>query len=130
MEVWKDILEYKGLYQVSDLGKVRNRHGKLLKFRVTKKVPYARVGLSIGNTQTKYSVHRLVLSTFSPHLRADEMTVDHINGNKLDNSLSNLRWMTNSNNSAIKRSISFISDSEILVYEPETQRTRIFREIV
>lgn len=43
-------------------------------------------------------LHRMVLMTFSPHVLADELVVDHINGDKSDNRLCNLRWLTQSDN--------------------------------
>ena len=42
----------------------------------------------------RFSVHRLILSTFNPIKNMQNLTVDHIDGNHQNNSLSNLRWMT------------------------------------
>lgn len=133
MEKWKDIIGYEGLYRVSNLGRVKNRHNRLIKFKPIKsqKWPYLRVGLSKNNKQILYTVHRLVLMTFQPHDDQDFMSVDHINGDRLDNSLVNLRWLSLSENAILgqgwKRSCRFLSETEIEVFNPKTNETALYR---
>ena len=105
-EIWKDITGYEGLYQVSNIGRVkslpreigrylRNRY-KILNYNIRNN-RYAFVGL-YNNKKVKYfSVHRLVALTFIPNpLKKSE--VNHKNGIKLDNRVKNLEWVTSSEN--------------------------------
>lgn len=100
MEEWKDIPDYQGLYQVSDLGNIRSlRFGKIkllkLKNKLDKKIPRQDIGLTdINGEQKTKSVHRLVLITFNPIPNMNDMEVDHIDENRLNNKLSNLQWVT------------------------------------
>lgn len=109
-EVWKDIRGYKGYYQISNLGKVRSllrtfvcKDGKpqtkpmvILKHCVHKD-GYHFVELTKNNKRKHVLVHRLVAETFilNPDNKSE---VNHISGNKDDNSISNLEWVNRSEN--------------------------------
>ena len=99
MEIWKDIKDYEGLYQVSNIGRVKSlyngRHNlyreKILK--PGKKNSYYFVVLSKNNTRTQFLVHRLVAEAFIPN--TDNLPqVNHKDENKLNNSVDNLEWCT------------------------------------
>ena len=89
-EVWKDIAEFPG-YQVSDLGRVRNKNGLILKQRIRKDY-YASINLYLNkDTFKSFSIHRLVGIAFIPNPE-NYPTINHINRNRSDNRLINLEW--------------------------------------
>ena len=97
-EIWKDITGFEGLYQVSNLGRVKslprkNHPNETIRKIATDKKGYSRVNLiKDGKNHTK-KVHRLVAEAFIPNPE-NKPSVDHINCNKSDNRVSNLRWYT------------------------------------
>lgn len=111
MEVFKDIPNYEGLYQVSNLGnvkslerKVKNGCGsyRIIKERVIKPTlrgkGYLSVGLSNGVVKTCY-IHQLVSEAFLNHKpNGYTLVVDHIDNNKINNNLKNLRVVSNRKN--------------------------------
>jgi hypothetical protein len=101
METWKDIKCYEGLYQVSNLGRVRSLPRKLCKGTILKArdngYGYLTVGLSKNNNTVRYKVHRLVAQTFLPNIHHYD-DVNHKDGNKYNNSTTNLEWCSRSYN--------------------------------
>lgn len=101
-EIWKDIKGYEGLYQVSNLGRVKSfrgsaKFGKPKEFILKPSLinsGYHVVTLYYGNQKKhKFQVHRLVAETFidnPDHLPC----VNHKDENKLNNCVSNLEWCT------------------------------------
>jgi hypothetical protein len=98
IETWKAILGYEGLYEVSDLGRVRSlrRPGLILRPAINPR-GYAHVGLSRDTKGTTFNVHRLVSEAFLGPCPAGYET-NHINGVKADNRAANLEWATRSAN--------------------------------
>lgn len=96
MEIWKDIEEFKGQYQISSWGRVRNKDGYILKPYVNQK-GYIRISLQRGRKSIKRRVHRLVAQAFIPN-PMNLPQVNHKDGNKQNNSYTNLEWITNSDN--------------------------------
>lgn len=100
-EEWKDIPNYEGLYQVSNLGRVKSLEkidalGHRLKEKILKPQinrGYYRVNLYKNSIQKNYRVHRLVWEAFNGTI-PENMHVNHINEIKTDNRLSNLNLMT------------------------------------
>lgn len=102
-EIWKNIEGFSGNYQVSNLGNIKSllsKKPKLLKQILCKNrgsIGYYRVNLYLDKSFKHYSVHRLVLLTFSK-VDKNKSYVNHIDGNSLNNNLNNLEWCTASEN--------------------------------
>lgn len=103
-EIWKDVVGYEGLYQVSNLGIVRNSHTKRHLKPTYTRTGYAHVWLYgkdhvSGRTGKGFQVHRIVAKAFCQKPDgADE--VNHLNENKADNRACNLEWCTHKENSS------------------------------
>lgn len=96
-EIWKDIQGFDGLYQVSNLGRIKSSiRSRILEGSLNKE-GYRRITLRSSGTGRPYYVHRLVAETFLPN--PDNLPqVDHINTIRDDNRIENLRWVTPSKN--------------------------------
>lgn len=109
-EIWKDIPNYEGLYQVSNLGRIKSlkrykqNHSKLqlveekiLKQYVNKRNGYCYVMLCNNVKEKTCRVHKLVAITFLNN-NNNYNTIDHIDGNKQNNCVTNLEWVTQKEN--------------------------------
>lgn len=100
-EIWKDIKGYEGLYQISNLGNVKSlsnnflRKEKILKHGKLK--GYLLVQLSKNGKIKCYRVHRLVAEAFIPNPN-NLPQIDHINTDRSDNRVCNLRWCSHKEN--------------------------------
>lgn len=115
MENWVPICGYEGLYEISDLGRIRSlpkewisynnarrRHnGKILVPSYTKKghTGYLKVILYKNGKRNVVKIHQLVARHFLSEPASSDLVLDHINGNKEDNRVCNLRWVTRFENS-------------------------------
>lgn len=104
--IWKDVKGYEGLYQVSDQGDVKSlrkqsgtcyRKERILSKNRLTKDGYNQVRLAKDGVQKDFRVNRLIAQTFIPNPE-NKPTVNHKNGNKLDNCVENLEWMTREEN--------------------------------
>ena len=101
-EIWKPISFIPNLqdwYYVSNYGRVYSRFtGLLIKPNLITS-GYLRVSLyGENNTMIPVLVHRVVMITFNPIPNPDDFQVNHIDGNKLNNNIDNLEWVTRSEN--------------------------------
>ena len=105
-EIWKDVQGYEGIYQVSNFGRVKSlgrfvdrlasghcwQKERILKPNKTK-YGYLNVILSKKGKTKTFSVHRLVAVAFIPNPE-NKPQIDHINADKTNNTVNNLRWVT------------------------------------
>lgn len=105
-EVWKDIKGYEGFYQISNIGRVKslvgwNRHRYIQRELILKQTMsttgYLKVELKKDGKRKSIKVHRLVASAFLDNPEGKK-TVNHKDGNKTNNEVSNLEWNTHSEN--------------------------------
>tara|TARA_R110000772_G_scaffold261421_2_gene379897 strand:+ start:1536 stop:2015 length:480 start_codon:yes stop_codon:yes gene_type:complete len=99
-EIWKDIKDYEGLYQVSNLGRVKSlKFGKeRILSAATNATGYSLVALCNGKTKA-ITAHQLVAMAFLNHKPCGyKLVVDHINTIKTDNRLENLQVITHRQN--------------------------------
>lgn len=97
-EIWKDIDGCEGLYQVSNLGRVKRvTTGRVLK---GSKITGGYLGVSLykNSVMSTKKIHRLVAEAFIPNPESKSQ-VNHIDENKTNNKVSNLEWMTAKENS-------------------------------
>lgn len=110
-EVWKPVVGYEGLYEVSSEGRVKSLSrvvkaprnttrllGERLLTPTTEKEGYKVVGLRVNGKLSQKRVHRLVAEAFLNNPE-EKTQVNHINEIKSDNKLSNIEWSTSKENS-------------------------------
>lgn len=111
-EIWKDIPEYEGIYQVSNFGNIKSLGNNISKKeKILKKAisgTYYMVQLNKKGLSKNISVHQLVAIVFLNHTPCGhKLVVNHINFNRLDNRVENLEIITqreNTNKKHIKSS--------------------------
>lgn len=125
-EIWKEVEGYAGLYEVSNLGRVRgvarevrvrNRQHDTAKIRermLSMKISncgYLMCCLSKNGVDKRVVVHRLVAKAFLPHSHKKNC-VNHINGVKTDNRQDNLEWVTNKENMSHAARMGLVASGE------------------
>ena len=104
-EEWRPIQEYEGLYDVSNYGRVRSYdyykkgNTQILQTQAIKGY-YIKVGLSKNGQKRYFRVHRLVAIAFLPPPQEGQTQVEHLNCDKQDNRVENLRWTSPKGNMA------------------------------
>lgn len=113
-EVWKPIKHYEGIYEVSNLGRVKRLDCEVMQYnpQLDKKIPvkypvkylkfedargYSRVTLSKDNVQERFQVHRLVAEAFIPNPE-NKPCVNHKDFQRKNNRVTNLEWVTHLEN--------------------------------
>ena len=102
-EVWKDVPDFEGHYQISNFGRLRSiltsqgTYRERLRKTHLDRNGYENVSLWKLNKEYRQLVHRLVAKAFIPNPE-NKSTVNHIDGIKHNNDLRNLEWVTQSEN--------------------------------
>lgn len=138
-EVWKDIPNYEGLYQVSNLGRIKSIthfvenkttyggiytvRGKIINPKVDK--GYYRCSLTKNKEKKMVAVHRMVAMAFIPNPE-NKPFINHINGNTKDNRIENLEWCTQKENVAHAVRTNLIKHYKIDMYDINDNYIRSF----
>ena len=110
-EVWRAVKGYEGLYEVSNLGRVRSKDrlvkhigiflreakGKVIKENTSSTGHYSSVGLHRNGKTKHFKVHRLVAIAFIPNVHGYS-DINHKDENKQNNCVDNLEWCCKSYN--------------------------------
>ena len=136
MEIWKDIKNFEGLYQVSNLGRVKSlprtinkrKCKEIIKTATLSNKGYYRLSLCKNGTTKYYAIHRLVAEAFVPNPNNFPI-VNHKDTNRTNNNANNLEWCTykyNSNygNVRAKRLI-----SKAILYLDKEKNQNIIEEL-
>lgn len=116
-EIWKDIPGYEDYYQVSNFGRIKSFHGGVSKIKKLCYSPggYVQVGLTKNKKLSCFRIHRLVAISFLTRIEGKN-EVDHINGIKIDNRVTNLRWVNKSEN------IKFLFERSLNILEKQKSK--------
>jgi hypothetical protein len=135
-EIWKDIIDYDGHYQASNLGRIKsvkryvnrgfNNDLKTVPEKIRQqsidKDGYLTIRLHINGIRKNYFVHRLIAEAFLENTE-NKSQVNHIDGNKKNCYLTNLEWVTQSENIKHSYSIGARSPSGgAIAYKPIIQK--------
>lgn len=93
LEIWKDIKGYEGLYQVSNLGRVKSFITHKILVPCNTGQGYKKIKLSHHGKQKSFKIHRLVADAFIPN-ELNLPHVNHKNRKRDDNRVENLEWVT------------------------------------
>lgn len=127
MEIWKDIVGYEGLYQVSNIGRVRSlprnsTKGKILKPRLQH--DYYTVHLSKNGKTINKLIHRAVAESFLTN-NYNLPEVNHIDGDKLNNRLDNLEWCSTSYNAIHAFKLGLRTPNITMLGKPSPRRKKL-----
>lgn len=145
-EIWKPVVGYEGLYEVSNMGNIRsvtrtvlqpNKNGVPIAYNTLKGKPmklskdrygYLYCTLSKNGKRTQHTAHRMVAEAFLECEEPSKYCVDHINTVRTDNRVANLRFVSikenNNNPLTIKNLRAALNDKNLQSRRIETMRKR------
>ena len=128
MEEYRDIADFPD-YQVSNLGNVRSNHsGEWKQIVKCMMGPYYGISLCKNGVQLSAKIHRLVAKTFILNAE-NKPTVDHIDRNKLNNCVENLRWANGTEQNLNRfQHLGVLNERHISMYKSKFFRVDIRRK--
>lgn len=144
MEIWKDIKGYEGIYEVSDIGRVRSKEGKttytdkhgtrtwqqrIMKQKISKDKCHRIILWKDGKSKT-WLVHILVAIAFLGDRSEEEMFINHKDGNRSNNIIENLEWCTRleNNNHAFDNDL-MNTNTKVILEDKDTGEIIKFRSM-
>lgn len=118
-EIWRDIPNYEGKYQVSDLGRIKSLKRCIIMIPELNANGRLYITLFKNNQGKGFMIHRLVMAAFRG---ASNLDVDHKNHNPLDNRLKNLRYCTRLENHTIYKKVRAKSGIRNVTYNSERNK--------
>jgi hypothetical protein len=133
-EIWKDVVGYEGLYRVSNYGRLKSLskrcripskklisipYERILLLRITN--GYCKAMICKEGTLFRTNVHRLEAIAFIPNIE-NKPCIDHIDGNRKNNCLYNLRWCTVKENMNNEITVRRISEGKKGVLNPKSKK--------
>lgn len=131
MEIFKDIIDYEGFYQISNLGNIKSLIINKIISQDVNSCGYKRVTL-YKPKRKRFLVHRLVALHFCEGY-AEGLVVNHKDGNKINNISTNLEWVSRSENDihAFKHNLRFSPNTKkIYKYDLEGKLIAEYKSIV
>jgi hypothetical protein len=119
MEIWKSVPNYKGIYEVSNLGKLKNiKRNRIINGGINKE-GYIIVVLHDNKVRKTFALHQLVAICFLNHVpNGLSIIVDHIDNNKLNNCVDNLQLISQRINSSKDRKEKSSNYTGVSFYKP------------
>jgi len=126
-EIWKVIKidDINDKYEVSNYGNIRNSDNSTKNLSCSSiRSGYKSICFNNGKKKTSYKVHRLVALTFLPNDDVKKKFVNHIDGNKMNNKLDNLEWVTPTQNvkHAIDNKLIKVTERRVTKIDPDTKK--------
>lgn len=128
-EIWKPIKDYENLYEISNFGVIRK-----VKTKRPLKVFYRTNGYYTTSLCKNYKVtmiylHRVIAETFIPNPN-NLPCINHIDGNKTNNDLSNLEWCSYSDNNRHAYEIGLKNCKKVAQYDIDGNLIKIYNSVI
>lgn len=130
-EEWKQVADFPD-YEISNLGRVRNSTGKFLKPQVNPKNGYSQIMLHNGINGKKiklHYLHRLVATYFLPQPQEGQTQINHKNGDRQNNTASNLQWKYTSDKANESAGIEVKRKARVYKQAPPPKYYQIIRQL-